>query len=340
MRYHEYIHPGPFAFETGGSLDNIRIAYHTSDRPYRQGDKVILICHALTANSDVEDWWPTLAGPGKLIDTEKYFVFCVNMLGSCYGSEGPSRIDPRTGKPYFFNFPRVTVRDMARAISLVRQHLGIERVDLLIGNSIGGFQALEVAILEPEVYRYALFLATAARVSPWLSAIEETQRMALEADPSFRAAESLDGGKEALKCARTVALLSYRCDLGYNLRQAESDPDVVFPGRASSYHQYQGEKFVRRFDAYSYWYLCYAVDSVNVGRRRGGVEKALGTIRAKSIVAAIDTDLIFPPHDMEPIAAAIPGARYELLHSLFGHDGFLLETEQITAILQPVLNEM
>lgn len=340
MRYQEYIHPGPFEFEAGGRIGELKIAYHCSERPYRAGDKVILVCHALTANSDVEDWWPELCGPGKLIDTEKYFVFCVNMLGSCYGSSGPASLDPATGRPYFFSFPKLTVRDIARAIISVRKHLGIEKIDLLVGSSIGGFQALELAIMEPEVYRHAAFVATAARVSPWLTAFEETQRMALDADPTFRAAENLDGGREALRCARTVALLSYRCDLGYNLRQVELDPDVIFPGRACSYHRYQGEKFVRRFDAYSYWYLSYAVDSINVGRGRGGVEKALGQIRADTLVAAIDSDLIFPPRDMEPIAKAIPGARFALIRSLFGHDGFLLETEQITRLLQPILESL
>jgi homoserine O-acetyltransferase len=183
-------------------------------------------------------------------------------------------------------------------------------------------------------------MATTARVSPWLTAFEESQRMAVEADPGFRAAESLAGGREALRCARTIALLSYRCDQGYNLRQRESDPDVIFPERACSYHQYQGEKFVRRFDAYSYWYLSHAVDSINVGRGRGGVAEALGRIRADSLVAAIDTDLIFPPRDMAPLAEAIPHARFALIRSLFGHDGFLLETGQITALLQPILESL
>ena len=340
MRYQEYIHPGPFAFEAGGTLENIHIAFHTSERAYRPGDKVVLVCHPLTADSNLEEWWPGLVGPGKFIDPEKYFVFCVNMLGSCYGSEGPGSINPATGKPYYFSFPKVTVRDIARAISLVRRHLGIPVIDLLIGCSIGGFQALELAIMEPDTIRKAVFMATTSRVSPWLSAFEETQRMALEADPSFRAAENLDGGKAGLRCARTVALLSYRCDLGYNARQGETDLDVMFPQRASRYHQYQGEKFVEHFNAYSYWYLSYAVDSVNVGRGRGGVEKALGRITAETLVLSFETDLIFPPHDMVHIAEAIPGARYAEIPTIFGHDGFLIETEKIAELARPMLETL
>ena len=340
MQYHEYVHIGRFDFEAGGSLNDIHIGYHTSPRPYTPGEKVILICHALTADSDPENWWPGLVGPGKLLDTEKYFIFCVNMLGSCYGSDGPSSINPETGSPYFFDFPRITVRDIAKAISIIRRHIGIEKVNLLIGSSIGGFQALELAISEPDVYENAIFMATEARVSPWLTALEETQRMALEADPTFRRAADLDGGKNALRCARTVALLSYRCPEGYNERQSEPDPDTLFASRASSYHQYQGEKFVRRFDAYSYYYLSYALDSHNVGRGRGGVQKALGTITARSTVIAIDSDILFPPYALKTIADGIPGAELHQITSLFGHDGFLLENDQLAAIFTPVLEKI
>ena len=338
MQYHKLLIERPFFFEAGGVLPRLEVAYHTSPRPYSPGEKIVWICHALTANSDAEDWWPQMVGPGKLIDTDRYYVVCVNMLGSPYGSSSPATLNPETGRPYLLDFPRVTVRDIIHATIEVRKALGISKVDLLVGSSIGGFQALEWAVQEPEVIAHAAFMATSARVTPFLTATEESQRMALEADPSFREAASLKGGEAGLRCARSIALLSYRSFECYAATQQDADPDTLFADRACSYQRYQGKKLSDRFDAYCYYTLSYSVDSANVGRGRGGVEAALGRIRAASTVVAIDSDGIFPPSVMEPVAAAIPGAQYRLIHSLYGHDGFLLETEQLTAILSPILN--
>jgi len=330
-----YITEEPFEFEAGGRLDHLTVAYHIS-KEYREGDKVIVICHALTANSDAEDWWPQLVGPGKFFDTQKYFVLCVNMLGSPYGSSGPA--SPKAdGTPYYFDFPKATVRDMIRASILVRKHLGVEHIDLLVGSSIGGFQAFEWAVMEPDVVRNVAFMATAPVISAWVSSTQEAQRMALEADPTFRECKSLDGGKAALKAARAQALISYRGYDGYCLTQSESDENFIFAERVGSYERYQGEKFAKRFDAYSYYYLTYAVDSNNVGRGRGGVEKALGTIKANTIVVAVDSDLLFPPKEVKSWAKFIPNAKYYEITSQFAHDGFLLEGEQIIKILQPII---
>ena len=232
--------------EAGGALAGAHVVYHTSQEAWDGRKPVIWICHALTANSDPEDWWPEMVGPGKAIDTEKSFVACVNMLGSAYGSEGPARENPETGKPWLLDFPKVTVRDMVTASIVVRKTLGVSSVDLLVGSSIGGFQAIEWAVTEPEVFKRCLFIATAPRVSPYLSATVEAQRMALEADPTFREARDLKGGAAGLKCARAQALISYRCFEGYGLTQFEADPDTLFAGRAASYERYQGEKLVRR----------------------------------------------------------------------------------------------
>jgi len=180
-------------------------------------------------------------------------------------------------------------------------------------------------------------MATAPRITPYLTAYEESQRMALEADPSFREAASLHGGAAGLKCARTIALISYRCFDGYNLKQTDPDPDTMFAQRACSYQQHQGEKFIQRFDAYSYWYLANSLDSHNLGRFRGSVEAALGTIKAESVVVGIDQDCVFPAKELKEMAKHIPGARYLEITSQYGHDGFLLETEQITEIFGPLL---
>ena len=315
--------------EAGGTLEKARIVYHTS--PVRRG-RVIWICHAFTANSDAEDWWPQMVGPGKTIDTEKDFVVCVNIIGSAYGSESPRSL--HEGKPRLLDFPAVTIRDMVTAMVAVRKHLGIKTVDLLIGSSIGGFQALEFAITEPEVFKRCIFIATAPRVSPFLGATFEAQRMALEADPSFREAASLDGGAAGLRCARAQALISYRCFEGYGLTQAEEDQDTLFAGRVASYERYQGEKLLKRgFDAYCYYTLCNASDSHNTGRGRGGVGKALRRIKARTDVISIDTDMIFPPSEGREWASMIPGAVHKVISSKFGHDGFLLETAKLGAII-------
>ena len=338
MIKHTYTSNEPFTFETGETLPSVDVAYHCSKEGYT-GQKVIWICHALTADSNPTDWWESLCGEGKLLDPRKYFIICCNMLGSCYGSSGPSSINPETGEPYYFSFPRPTVRDIVRCQNFVREHLGIEHIDFLIGSSIGGFQALEWAIMYPEVVRKAIFMATLERVRPWLTAFEESQRMALEADQTFRECKSLKGGEMGLRCARTIALISYRNEVGYNMRQWEQDIDTVFADRAGSYQRYQGKKLSDRFDAYSYYYLSFGVDSENVGRGRGGVEKALARIKADSLVVGIDSDLIFPAYEMKEMAELI-GCPYKEITSYFGHDGFLLEKEQITDILTPILEQL
>lgn len=320
--------------EAGGILPAARIVYHTSSEGW-DGKPVVWICHALTANSDPEDWWPEMVGPGKGIDTDRFFVVCVNMLGSPYGSEGPARINPETGKLWLLDFPRVTVRDMIKATTEVRKYLGINRIFLLIGSSIGGFQALEWAITEPSIFEHCVFIATAPRISPYFTAMNEAQRMAIEADQSFRAAKDLSGGAAGLRCARAQGLISYRSYEGYRLTQWEEDTDTLFAGRAASYERYQGEKLVRRsFDAYSYYTLSYALDSHNVGRGRGGVAKALDTIKAHSIIITIDSDNLFPVEESRVWNKMVPGAEYIEISSRFGHDGFLLETERLTEILR------
>lgn len=170
MIKHTYKIEGKFEFESGGSIDNLEVAYHTSPFGYSPDKKVIWLCHALTADSDPEgSWWPALVGPGRLIDTEKYFVICANVLGSACGSSSPASANPKTGKPYYFDFPRVTVRDTVRAFDLLRQHLGIEKIDMLIGTSMGGFMSFEWAVMRPGIFGKIFFIATGARVTPWLA---------------------------------------------------------------------------------------------------------------------------------------------------------------------------
>ncbi len=331
----EFIYKGRFEFEAGGYLDNIKIVYHITEGTVDPSKKTIWICHALTANSDPTDWWPELVGAGKFLDTEKFNIVCANMLCSAYGSSGPS--STVGSSCCYLDFPKVTVRDIVRAEILLRKHLGIEKIDLLVGGSIGGFQALEWAIEEPDIIVNASFIACGSRVTPWLTANNEAQRMAIEADISFRKCENLDGGAAGLRAARAMALISYRSYEGYNVTQFENETDTLFADRAASYERYQGKKLSDRFDAYSYWYLTYSVDSHNVGRGRGGVEAALSRIRANCAVIGIDSDRLFPVCEQKFLAENIARAEYYEISSAFGHDGFLLEYSQIEKILRPFL---
>ena len=343
MRWNKLKIEDDFAFEAGGNVSGIEVVYHTSDRDYKKGERVVWLCHALTANSNPMDWWPEMVCKGCCIDPEKDYVVCVNIFASPYGTTGPRSFlearrrkgDEARGERGPLDFPKITVRDMARLFPIVRKYIGIEKVDLLVGSSIGGFQALEWAILEPEVIERAAFIATAPRVTPWLGAWMESQRMAIEADPTFKACESLAGGQKGLEAARALSLISYRTFDGYNLTQAEEDEDCLFAERVASYERYQGEKLVKRdFDAYSYYYLTWSVDSHNVGRKRGGVAAALGEIKAKSVVITITSDGLFPPVEGREWATWIPSAKYVEIESKWGHDGFLLETEAIALRLE------
>lgn len=329
-----YRHNGAFPLECGGSMENLEICYHIS-REFgpgaREGKKVIWITHALTANSDPTDWWDVLAGEGKLFDPRKYTIICANILGSCYGSTSPRSANPATGKPYLLDFPKTTVRDVAKCHNILLEHLGIKEVDLLIGGSVGGFQALEWSIMFPCKIKKMVLLACNSRFSPWGSAFNESMRMALYADPTFANGE---GGKAGLAAARSIALISYRSFEGYNTTQFEQDEDCIFPQRAASYQRYQGKKLVDRFDAYSYLSMLNLTDSHNVGRGRGGVEKGLQMVRARTVCVGIDSDGLFPVEEQKFMAQHIPGAKYRQISSAFGHDGFLLEWEQIKEVIE------
>ena len=338
MIRHIYRHSGSFGFEAGGSIDNLEVVYHTSPWEYVPGKKVIWLCHALTASSDAEgEWWPALVGPGKVIDTDKYFVICANVLGSACGSSGPASTNPKTGKPYYFDFPKVTVHDTVKAFDLLREHLGIKTIDMIVSTSMGGFMTFDWLAWKPEIFTgKVFFIATGARVTPWLTGFNSAMKMALYADPTFKEHKSLKGGMDGLKAARTIALLTYRCEEGL-FKQIEDSPDVMFADKAGSYYRHQSSKFVKDWDAYSYLYVCDEVDSNNVGRDRGGVEKVLNGIKADCTFVCMSSDELFPPEDMKPWSEMVPGAKYFQIETTYGHDGFLIETEAIGRILTPEL---
>lgn len=334
-----YKYDKEFELESGEKLPSLTIAYDTYGKRNSDSSNVIWVCHALTANSDVADWWPHTVEQGCFLDPEKYFTVCANFLGSHYGTTGPLSENPATGEAWYGDFPRITVRDMVRAHQLLAEHLGIKRVKLLIGSSIGGFQCLEWSVMQPDFAERAAFIATTPRTKPWASAFNESQRMAIESDPSY-GERNAEAGLNGLAIARSIALLSYRGGMAYDKTQEDTNLDEAsFERRVHSYQRYQGEKLRRRFNAYSYVRLSEAVDSHNLGRGRGKVEDVLKQIRAKSLVVAITSDILFPPSDHQILIDNIPDVEYHLIDSDFGHDGFLVEHKQLNDIILNFLGE-
>jgi len=326
LKTYRYKHP--FHLECGDSLPEIELGYMTYGKLSRKGDNVVWICHALTANADPQEWWPGLVGAGKLYDPSRHFIVCANMLGSCYGSTNPDSINPATGTRYGADFPLITVRDIVKSLILLRIHLGIERIFLATGGSMGGQQVLEWAIMEPMVMQNLVVIGTNVKHSPWGIAFNEAQRMALEADQTLYD-DSEEAGMKGLEAARAIAMLSYRNYMAYHLTQMEEE-EKIDSFKASSYQRYQGLKLRRRFRPLAYRTLSKAMDTHDVGRARGGYKQALSTIRARSLVFGIQSDFLFPISEQEEIRQNIPGALLEVIDSPFGHDGFLIEFAQIT----------
>jgi homoserine O-acetyltransferase len=330
---HTFSYSENFSLEAGGTLPGFQLQYTTYGTLNPARDNVVWVCHALTANAEPQDWWAGLFGSGKLYDPAEYFVVCANMLGSCYGSTGPLSVNPLTGEPFFHDFPMLTNRDMVRSFELLRQHLGLRQIHTLIGGSMGGQQALEWTIVEPGLVRHLVQVASNAQHSPWGIAFNESQRMAIRHDATW-AERSPAAGLNGMRTARSIALLSYRHYRTYAATQQEPSSEKIDDFRASSYQQYQGEKLARRFNAFSYWTLSKAMDSHHVGRRRGSVEAVLRAIKTRCLFVGIDTDGLFPPDEQRWLAQRVPHARVAILTSAYGHDGFLVETEQLTREIQ------
>lgn len=329
---------GPFRLESGVELPLLEIAYHTYGELNADRSNVVWVCHALTANSDVADWWPHTVEEGRFLDPHDHFVICANILGSHYGTTGPLSVNPATGEKWYGDFPHYTIRDMVAAHRALAEGLGIGRIDTLVGSSVGGFQAVEWAVTEPERFSKLVLIATDAKASPWTIAIDETQRMAIFSDQTYGERRD-DAGMRGMAAARAIGLLTYRGSLGYNLTQQDKEPNPTVH-RASTYQQYQGEKLCRRYNAYSYVAILDAFDTHDVGRERGGLEAALKRITAQTVVVGITSDIIFTPAEMRLLTERIPAACYYEIDSPFGHDGFLVEHEQLNSIIYPFINNL
>lgn len=330
----KYFHSNkPLTLESGIVLPNLTIAYNTYGELNANKSNVIWVMHALTADSDVADWWPGTVEPGRFLDPAKHFVVCANVLGSCYGTTGPISINPNTGSQYFDTFPNVTVRDMVKCHKILAEHLGIDRIDTMIGSSLGGFQAIEWLVSDPDIARRAVLVATDYRCRPWLAAINKAMYMALEADSTFGLPKA-DAGHDGLAAARAIGLLVYRGQAAFDLTQDDMDLNHgLFDRKVQSYQAYQGKKLCDRFDAYSYIRMCRSSDSHDIGRDRGGYKEALAKIKARCLVVAISSDILFPPAYHHELVSFIPQAEYREINSPFAHDGFLVEGDQLNDLI-------
>jgi homoserine O-acetyltransferase/O-succinyltransferase len=329
MGLQQYIYDKPFKLESGESLPSMEIAYHTYGQLNKKKDNAIWICHALTASSDAADWWSGLTGPGKAFDTNKYLIVCANILGSCYGSSGPWSANPATGRKYYSEFPQVTIRDMVNAHILLRKHLGIEKIFIGAGGSMGAYQVMEWAVIEPKLFERTILMNTSARESAWGIAIHTAQRLAIEADPTWKK-EADEAGAKGLKAARAIGMLTYRNYETFAEQQTDEDHAKLDGHKASSYINYQGDKLVKRFCAQSYWLLTKSMDSHNLSRGRKKLEAVLKSIKTKTLVVGISSDILCPNAEQKFLAKHLSNASLKIIDSSYGHDGFLIEWEKLT----------
>ena len=311
-----YRYDRPFILENGKSLDNLEVAYRTKGKLSDAKDNVIWVFHAISGSTNVLDWWPGLFGDKCLYNPDEHFIICANSIGSPYGSTSPEDL----------SFPQFSVRDVVKAYQLLADELNITHIHTAIGGSFGGNQALEFAYSYSGTIDHLVLIASSSRESAWGIAIHESQRLAMESDPSFG---KPNGGAAGLKAARSMALLTYRTVNSFVEKQTDEE-EKLDDFKASRYIQYQGDKFLSRFNALSYYYLTKCLDTHNIGRNRGGEVKALSEIDIPTLVIGIDTDLLIPVDFQRFLAENMPNAEFHEINSRHGHDGFLIESEQIS----------
>jgi homoserine O-acetyltransferase/O-succinyltransferase len=339
---------GAFHLDAGGTLASAEVGYAVYGELNRRRDNAILVCHALSGSARVADWWPELF-PG-VFDTSRYCVIGANLLGSCYGSTGPSTINPVTGITYGPDFPLVSIRDMVRAQARVLDQLGIERVHTVVGGSIGGMQALQWAVDFPQRVERVIAIG-AAPLSAMGLALNHLQRLAIQLDPGFRGGRYAAGeGPEAgLALARGIAMLSYKSRELLAERFARrpnrngEDPYAAYSDRfdVAGYLDHQGDKFIARFDANSYLVLSKAMDTFDLARGYESEHDALRRIRSRVLLVGISSDWLFPPQDVRDLGQRIRAAGhacdYAELKSEHGHDGFLADMEQLAPFITAAL---
>ncbi|MFH5832760.1 homoserine O-acetyltransferase [Halalkalibaculum sp. DA384] len=329
-----------FVTESGFTFPDPVIAYKTWGKLNKARDNVILICHALTGNAAADEWFPGLFQAGGILDTDRYYVICTNVLGSCYGSTGPWTTDPRTGNPYRADFPDITIRDIVRYQQQFLDEFDIRGIETVIGGSMGGMQALEFSIMDERV-RSAVPIAMGKAHTSWQIGISHAQRQAIFADPNWNDGyyEKGDGPSEGLSAARMMAMISYRCQQDFENkfgRDLQEGHDDLF--QVESYLNYQGQKLVNRFDALTYVYLTWAMDTHDVARNRGSYSEILGEVDIPVLVIGINSDLLYPVNEQKELAQLLGNGHYEEITSEYGHDAFLIEFDQLNNIIKPFLS--
>jgi homoserine O-acetyltransferase/O-succinyltransferase len=346
----------PLVLTGGGVLRHVAVAYETYGELDAAGRNAVLVCHALTGSAhaagrhrarDVPGWWDPLIGPGKAIDTTAHFVICANVLGGCYGSTGPTSLDPDTGRPYGPDFPAFGVRDMVEVQRRLVDAIGVRSLKSVIGGSMGGMQALEWAATHPDTVRSFVAISVGARHSAWAIGLNEVARRAIMADPRwaggrYPAAEQPETG---LGLARAIAMLSYRSFDSLEARfgrerRAVDDEGLSSSFEIASYLEYHGVKLVRRFDANTYIALTRAMDEYDLAEGRGRVDEVLAAMRQPALVMGTASDVLYPEAEQQRLVEGLPNARYVRLSSPHGHDGFLIEFAQVAAHLRRFLADV
>lgn len=341
---------GDVRTEAGAVIQDAHIAYRRWGAP--RGDlhgknNILIVEHALTGDSDASDWWCEAIGPGKALDTDEWCVICTNALGSCYGSTGPASEHP-DGGVWGSRFPAITMRDMVHAERAFLEQLGISRVHAIIGGSMGGARTLEWTLLYPEQVDYALVLAVSARASAWQIGIQSAQITSITQDPDWRGGDYHGSGvapDAGLAAARRIAHLTYRGELEIDERfgtSAQPGENPLGPFRddgqrfaVQSYLEHQGKKLTERFDAACYVTLTEALNRHDVGRGRGGLNKALASSTVPTMIVGVDTDILYPYHQQEHLSRNLGNLlAMSKLSSPVGHDAFLVEARQMDRILR------
>ena len=357
----DFVHSRPFIFQSGQSLPGFTLRYETYGQLNAARDNAILICHALSGDHHCagrhspddrkSGWWDNLIGPGRAVDTDRFFVLCANCLGGCVGSTGPSSIDPGTGRPYGLSFPFVTLRDMVRAQKLLLDDLGVAALHAVIGGSMGGMQVLQWGIEYPGFVRRLLAMATTAREGTQAIAFNEVGRQAIMQDPAWNHGDyPKEGGpRTGLAIARMMAHITYVSDASMDRKfgrrkkaaaQGEAYTfDVQF--EVESYLRHQGQSFINRFDANSYLYITRALDQFDLAQAYGSLEAAFAPVQAETLVVGFTRDWLFPPGQNRTIALALlrcgKRAAYAELDTDLGHDSFLLESEDLYTLVRGFL---
>ncbi|MFE1198699.1 homoserine O-acetyltransferase MetX [Streptomyces olivaceoviridis] len=346
-----YAREKPLPLEAGGELPGARLAFETWGRLASDASNAVLVLHALTGDSHVAGpagpghptpgWWDRLIGPGRALDTDRWFVVAPNVLGGCQGSTGPSSLTP-DGRRWGGDFPFLTQRDQVAVEADLADALGIDRWALVVGGSMGGMRALEWAVSYPERTGALLLLASTAAASAEQIAWANIQVHAIRADPHWRGGHYHDTGQgphAGLGLARRLAHVTYRSEPELAVRfgrtpQGTEDPWSGGRYQVESYLDHHAAKLVRRFDAGSYVVLSEAMNSHDIGRGRGGIRAALRQVTARTLVAGVDSDRLYPPSQQAELASGIPTADdLRLIESPYGHDGFLIEVEQVAALV-------